>query len=74
MNGFQVYQILAGLKPNIKALFVSALDYAEEFLATLRWIDKEEDFMRKPISRENLICAAKWKVNFCASRELLKNV
>jgi class 3 adenylate cyclase/ActR/RegA family two-component response regulator len=74
MNGFQVYQILAGLKPNIKALFVSALDYAEEFLTTLRWINKEEDFMRKPISRENLICAVNRKINIIAPRSLVKDV
>jgi class 3 adenylate cyclase/ActR/RegA family two-component response regulator len=62
MNGFQVYQILAALKPNIKALFISALDYAGEVLTTLRWIDKEEDFIRKPVSRENFIYAVNKKI------------
>ena len=62
VNGFQVYQILAALKPGIKALFVSGLDYADEVLVALRGIDKEEDFMRKPISRENLVCAVNRKI------------
>jgi CheY-like chemotaxis protein len=65
MNGFQVYQILAGLKPSIKTLFVTALDYAEEFLTTLRWIDKEHDIMKKPITRENFITAVNKKINIC---------
>jgi len=62
MTGFQVYQILTALKPNIKTLFVSALDYAGEVLAGLRGIDKEEDFIRKPVSRESLVCAVNRKI------------
>ena len=63
MNGFQVHQILTALKPNIKTLFVSALDYAGEVLSGLRGIGKEEDFIRKPVSRDNFVCAVNKKVN-----------
>jgi class 3 adenylate cyclase/ActR/RegA family two-component response regulator len=63
MNGFQVHQILTALKPNIKTLFVSALDYAGEVLSGLRGIDKEQDFIRKPVSRDNFVCAVNKKVN-----------
>jgi CheY-like chemotaxis protein len=66
MSGFQVYQILTALKPNIKTLFVSALDYAAEVLTGLRGIDKEEDFIRKPISRENFLCAVNKKIRLYA--------
>lgn len=63
MSGFQLHQILTALKPNIKTLFVSALDCAGEVLAGLRGIDKEEDFIRKPVSQENFVCAVNKKIN-----------
>lgn len=63
INGLQVYQVLAALKPGIKALFVSALDYSDEVLVALRGMDKEEDFVRKPISKENLVIAVNKKLN-----------
>ncbi|MGI0048167.1 MAG: response regulator, partial [Nitrososphaera sp.] len=66
MSGFQVHQILTALRPNIKTLFVSALDYAGDVLAGLRGIDKEEDFIRKPISRENFLCAVNKKIRLYA--------
>jgi FixJ family two-component response regulator len=66
MSGFQVYQILTALKPNIKTLFVSALDYAGDVLVGLRGIDKEADFIRKPVSRENFLCAVNNKIKLYA--------
>lgn len=62
IDGFQVFQILAALKPGIKALFISALDHVDEVSEGLRRIDREEDFIRKPISRENLVCAVSKKI------------
>jgi len=62
MNGFQVYQILAALKPSIKALFVSAFDCTDEVLSAIRDIGKEGDFIRKPISRENFVSAVNKKI------------
>jgi CheY-like chemotaxis protein len=64
MSGFQVYQVLTALKPSIKALFVSALDCAGEVLVGLRGIDKEEDFIRKPVSRENFVYAVNKKIKY----------
>ena len=66
ISGFQVHQILTALKPNIKTLFVSALDYAGDILAGLRGIDKEEDFIRKPVTRDNFVCAVNKKINLYA--------
>jgi len=63
MSGFQVYKILAALKPSINALFVSAFDYTEEVILALRDIGKENDFIRKPISRENFVCAINKRIN-----------
>ena len=65
ISGFQVYQILAALKPSIKALFVSALDHVE-VLAGLRRIDREEDFIRKPVSQECLVTAVNRKIKLYA--------
>lgn len=62
ISGFQVYQVLTALRPGIRALFVSALNCADEVLGALRAIDREEDFIRKPVSRENLICAVNRKM------------
>ena len=62
INGFQVFQILAALKPGIKALFISALDHVDEVLGGLRGIDREEDFIRKPISKEVLVSAISKKI------------
>jgi DNA-binding response OmpR family regulator len=66
ISGFQLYQILTALKPNMKTLFVSALDYAGDVLSGLRGIDKEEDFIRKPVSREAFLCAVNRKIKLYA--------
>jgi len=66
MSGFQVFQILTALKPSIKTLFVSALDHTGEVLAQLRGIEKENDFIRKPVSRENFVCAVNKKIKLYA--------
>ena len=67
MSGFQIYQFLGALNPSIKALFISGMEYAAEFLSTLRGIDKEEDFVRKPVSRENFICAVNRKIGILSN-------
>ena len=65
-SGFQVYQILAALRPTIKALFVSALDHVDEVLTALRGIDSEADFIRKPVSQERLVTAVNRKIKLYA--------
>lgn len=62
INGFQVYQVLAALKPGIKALFLSTLDHVDEVLVGLRGIDREQDLVKKPISREVLVSAISKKI------------
>jgi two-component system, OmpR family, response regulator ChvI len=62
ISGFQIYQILAALRPGIRALFVSAIECAGEVLAALKTIDREEDFIRKPVTMEKLICAVNRKM------------
>ena len=66
ISGFQVHQILTALKPNIKTLFVSALDYAGDLLTGRGGIDKEDDFIRKPVTRDNFVCAVNKKIKFYA--------
>lgn len=63
INGFQVHEILTALRPNIKTIFVSALDYAGDILSGLRAIDKDEDFMKKPVSREAFLHAVNKRIS-----------
>src|SRR5205823_7986958 len=35
INGMQLYKIMKSIRPGVKALFVSALDSAEEFITVL---------------------------------------
>jgi CheY-like chemotaxis protein len=54
INGFQLYQMLKIIHPKIKALFVSALDAAEEMRVFLPWL-KADDFIRKPVEQDDFI-------------------
>jgi CheY-like chemotaxis protein len=54
INGMQLYQMLKIVHPNIKALFVSALDAAEEIITFFPGL-KPSDFIRKPIEQEHFI-------------------
>jgi class 3 adenylate cyclase len=62
MNGFQLYQLLVALNPKIKALFVSEIEYAEEFLSILHVIDREADFIKKPVTKEQFMNAVYSKI------------
>ena len=54
INGIQLYQILKIINKNITALFVSALDAAEEILSIFPEV-KPSSIIRKPISLEYFI-------------------
>ena len=54
INGIQLYQILKIMHPNIKVLFVSALDAAEEIMTFFPGL-RPSDFIRKPIEQEHFI-------------------
>lgn len=54
INGIQFYQILKIMNKNIKVLFVSALDAAEETMSLFSEIIPD-NIMRKPISQTYLL-------------------
>lgn len=54
LNGIQLYQILKVINTNIKVLFASALDAAEELTSVFPAI-KSSDIIRKPIGEEYFI-------------------
>jgi DNA-binding NarL/FixJ family response regulator len=54
INGIQLYQILKILNKDIKVLFVSALDAAEEITGIFPEIESS-NIMRKPFSKDLFI-------------------
>ena len=54
INGIQLYQILRIINKNIKVLFISALDAAEEVMSTFPEV-KPSNIIRKPFSLEYFI-------------------
>jgi two-component system response regulator ChvI len=58
INGLQLYYRIKAMNPNIKVLFISALDAAEEMVSILPGV-KVEDVIRKPVDKENFVNKAK---------------
>jgi FixJ family two-component response regulator len=54
LNGTQLYQILKALSTNIKVLFISGLDAAQEIVSMLRSV-KSTDIIQKPIEANHLL-------------------
>ena len=54
LNGFQLYYRLKAISPNIRVLFVSALDAAREMVGILPDV-KLDDIVRKPIDNEQFL-------------------
>lgn len=54
INGIQIYQMLKIIHPKIKALFVSAVDAAEEFVDFFPGL-KASNFVRKPIEQDDFV-------------------
>jgi len=54
LNGLQLFYKIKAISPNTKIMFVSALDITEELLSILPYV-KDNDIIRKPVNRENLI-------------------
>jgi two-component system response regulator ChvI len=52
LNGLQLYYRLKAINPNVKVLFVSALDAAEEMVSILPGV-KIEDIIQKPVNLRN---------------------
>ena len=54
LNGLQLFYKIKAISPNTKIMFVSALDIAEELVSILPYV-KENDIIKKPVKREDLI-------------------
>jgi two-component system, OmpR family, response regulator ChvI len=54
LNGFQLYYRLKAISPNIRVLFVSALDAAQEMVSILPDV-KLDDIVSKPIDNEQFL-------------------
>jgi DNA-binding response OmpR family regulator len=54
LNGIQLYQILKTLCANVKILFISALDTAQEIVSALPSV-RPSDIIQKPVETEHLI-------------------
>jgi two-component system, OmpR family, response regulator ChvI len=58
LNGLQLYYRLKAINPNIKILFVSALDAAQEMVSILPAV-KLDDIIRKPVDQKQFLYKAK---------------
>lgn len=54
LNGLQLYYRLKAMNPNVKILFLSALDAAEEMISVLSGM-KLDDVIRKPVEQEHFL-------------------
>jgi DNA-binding response OmpR family regulator len=63
LNGIQLYYRLKAINPNIKILFVSALDAAQEMISILPGVELD-DIIRKPVDSEQFL--SKVKMTFTA--------
>jgi CheY-like chemotaxis protein len=54
INGIQLYKIMKSIRPDLKALFVSALDSAEEFITILPGI-RSSNILKKPVEMKCFI-------------------
>ena len=52
LNGLQLYYRIKAMNPDIKVLFISALDLAKEMVSILPGV-KIEDVIQKPVNQEN---------------------
>ena len=62
INGIQLYQILKIINKNIKVLFISALDAAEEIISMFPEV-KPSSVIRKPVSQEYFIKKVQESIN-----------
>ena len=54
INGIQLYKIMKSIRPDVKALFVSALDSAEEFITILPGMHSS-NILKKPVEMKCFI-------------------
>ena len=65
LNGLQLYYRLKAISPDIKLLFVSALDAAQEMVSILPAV-KLDDIIRKPVDQKQFL----YKVKTAAALEI----
>jgi two-component system response regulator ChvI len=54
LNGLQLYYRLKAINPNVKILFISALDAANEMISILPDV-KLDDVIRKPVEQDQFL-------------------
>ena len=54
-NGIQLYYRLKAINPNVRIIFVTALDVIKDELALLPGFSPDYDLIKKPLERENYI-------------------
>jgi two-component system response regulator ChvI len=58
LNGLHLYHRLKALNPNVKVLFVSALDAGQEMISILPGV-KLDDIIKKPVEKEQFLYKVK---------------
>ncbi|HET7389882.1 MAG TPA: response regulator, partial [Nitrososphaeraceae archaeon] len=56
LNGLQLYYRLKAINPNVKILFLSALDASGELISILPGVS-HNDIIRKPVDEEHFVSA-----------------
>jgi two-component system, OmpR family, response regulator ChvI len=54
LNGLQLFYRIKAISPNIKIIFLSALDIAKELTSILPGV-KYDDIIKKPVTREYFV-------------------
>jgi CheY-like chemotaxis protein len=73
VNGLEIYQKIKSVNENIRVIFVSALDAADELLSIFSDV-KEDDIIRKPIERDQFVERVKAAIFGCLSSFSLLNL
>jgi two-component SAPR family response regulator len=55
LNGLQFYYRIKSINPNIKIIFVTALDIVDELATVLPDFSPDSDIIKKPVMREHYI-------------------
>ena len=63
VNGLQLYSRMKAIDAEIKIIFLSALDAAEELLSILPGVKNKNTFIRKPVDLSMFLSAVKTVLN-----------
>jgi CheY-like chemotaxis protein len=74
MNGFELYERLKKIDPDIRACFLTASEmYHEEFRKAEYFALNKDLFLQKPISTDDLIMEINRKINSTNRKQQLRN-